>query len=305
MKVLVTGGTGFLGRHLCRRWLERSWEVTVVSRDPKKVIRLFGNAVRGVALDQLGQLPKEGKPFDLVVNLAGAPPLRWPWPAHYKRILVESRTDTTRRLVDYLASVEEKPDLLISGSAIGYYGDRGDELLDETSPPPKKADFAHELCAAWEAEARQAETFGIRVCLMRTSLVLARDGGFLARLLPLSKLGLLAKIGSGKQWMSWIHIEDYLNLYDFLIQRKTLSGPINGAAPHPVTNAEFTKVLAHILSRPAFLTLPGWWLRFTAGALADLMLASQRVVPRRLLEAGIQFHFPTLELTLRDLLITP
>lgn len=301
MKVLITGGTGFLGGHLVRRWLQRGEEVTVVSRNPERAARLFGGAVRTVALDRLQELPREGKPFDLVVNLAGAPLFRWPWPAHYKRFLFESRIRTTRRLVDYLSRVELRPDLLISGSAVGYYGNRGDELLDEASPPPPVADFGHELCAAWEEEARRAEELGVRVCLLRTGLILSRDGGLLARILPLARLGLLAQLGSGRQWLSWIHLEDYLRIYDFLIEREALSGPVNATAPEPVTQKAFAQALARALGRPLLLKLPERLLRLAAGELGELLLASQRVVPRKLLEYGFTFCYPTLDSALKAL----
>ncbi len=301
MKVLITGGTGFLGSHLVRRWRKRGWEITVLSRDPRQVGRLFGEGVLGVALDQMERLPKRGKPFDLEVNLAGAPLLRWPWPDHYKGVLLESRVGTTRKLVRYLSQLEERPDLLISGSAVGYYGDRGDQLLDENSSPPKTADFGYELCAAWEEAALEARPLGIRVCIVRTGLVLSKDGGFLARLLPLFRVGLGFRIGSGRQWISWIHLEDYVAIYDFIIEHATLEGPFNGTAPEPVTHRELVEQLARAVGRPVLLTVPEWGLRLVAGELAQLLLASQRAIPRRLMEAGFPFSYPKLEWALKAL----
>ncbi len=290
MKLLISGGTGFIGRALCARLLVDGHRLTVLSRQPpQRVKALCGASVDTVT--SLRELPADSA-FDAVINLAGEGIANRPWTAARKRLLRESRIQVTAELCDWMAAATPKPALLISGSAVGFYGNRGDLLLDERVPAG--TDFAAHLCRDWEAEATRVEALGVRLCLLRTGLVLARDGGMLARLkLPFS-LGLGGRLGDGRQWMSWIHRDDLIALIVYLLTHPTLQGAFNACAPEPVINAGFTAALAQALHRPALLPAPAVVLRLALGEMAELLLGGQRAAPQRALEAGFQFRHPTL-----------
>lgn len=298
MQILVTGGTGFIGRSLCRHLSERGHGLTVLSRQaPDTVRRLCGETVMPVAgIDSLS--PQAG--FDAVVNLAGEPIADKRWTEARKRLLWESRIGLTSELVDYIARAETKPQILVSGSAVGYYGNRGDTLLDEESAGGD--DFGHRLCAAWEEAASQAAGHGVRVCVLRTGLVVGRNGGFLQRMLPLFRRGLGGRIGDGRQWMSWIHIDDHVAVTEYLIGNARMEGAFNATAPNPVTNREFTECLARLLNRPAPLPVPAFTLRLALGEMAELLLGGQRVIPKRLQQEPFRFRYEHLEDALRDAL---
>lgn len=298
MRILLTGGTGLIGRALCRHWATQGHELLVWSRRAGQVAALCSGA-RGIArLEELDA----GMPLDAVVNLAGAPIADRPWTARRRQLLWDSRVELTRRLVDWLAARPLKPRVLLSGSAVGWYGDGGERRLDEDSAPGSE-DFASQLCFAWEEEAQRAEELGVRVVRLRTAPVLAAEGGMLARLLPPFRLGLGGRMGSGRQWMPWIHIEDEVGLIDFLLQHEECRGPYNACAPNPLRNAEFAATLARVLRRPALLPVPAGVLRLAFGEMADLLLGGQHLQPRRTLEAGYRFRFPELETALADLLL--
>lgn len=289
MKLLITGGTGFIGRSLCAHLLAGGHALTVLSRRPQRVAELCGAAVTAVA--SLRELPVDSG-FDAIINLAGEGIADRPWTAARKRLLRDSRIGVTAALCDWVAAASPKPALLISGSAVGYYGNRGDLLVDEQTAAG--ADFAAHLCLDWEVEAARVEASGVRLCLLRTGLVLAGDGGMLGRLkLPFS-LGLGGRLGDGRQWMPWIHRDDLIALIDYLLNHPTLQGPFNGCAPEPVTNAEFTAALARALHRPALLPAPAFALRLALGEMAELLLGGQRALPQRALEAGFLLRYPTL-----------
>ncbi|NBB12142.1 TIGR01777 family oxidoreductase [Pseudomonas sp. SLFW] len=297
MHILLTGGTGLIGRRLCRHWLDQGHRLTVWSRKPDDVPRLCGASVRGIAHpDDLGS-----EPVDAVINLAGAPIADRPWTRKRKMLLWDSRITLTEQLITWLERREQKPGVLISGSAVGWYGDGGERELDETSQPVSE-DFASRLCIAWEETAQRAEVFGIRVVLLRTGLVLARDGGMMQRLLPPFKMGMGGPIGNGRQWMPWVHIDDQIAAIDFLLNREDAQGPYNACAPSPVRNRDFAKTLAGILHRPAFMPMPAIALRVLMGELSILLLGGQRARPNRLLEAGFTFRFTDLHAALEDLL---
>lgn len=297
MHILLTGGTGLIGRRLCRHWLDQGHRLTVWSRKPDDVPRLCGASVRGIAHpDDLGS-----EPVDAVINLAGAPIADRPWTRKRKMLLWDSRITLTEQLITWLERREQKPGVLISGSAVGWYGDGGERELDETSQPVSE-DFASRLCIAWEETAQRAEAFGIRVVLLRTGLVLARDGGMMQRLLPPFKMGMGGPIGNGRQWMPWVHIDDQIAAIDFLLNREDAQGPYNACAPSPVRNRDFAKTLAGILHRPAFMPMPAIALRVLMGELSILLLGGQRARPNRLLEAGFTFRFTDLHAALEDLL---
>ena len=297
MHILITGGTGLIGRRLCRHWLAQGHQLVVYSRQPERVAALCGASVRGI-----GTLAEYGAgPLDAVVNLAGAPIADRPWTASRKALLLASRVALTAQLVSWLANRAQRPEVLLSGSAVGWYGDGGEHVLTEDSPAGG-ADFAAQLCAAWEFEAQQAQALGIRVVIMRTGLVLAREGGFLARLLTPFKLALGGPLGNGRQWMPWIHLHDQVALIDFLLRQRSLSGVFNACAPQPVRNADFTRALGQVLRRPAVLRAPAWLLRLGLGQLAGLLLGGQRALPERLLASGFVFTFNDLPSALNDLL---
>ncbi len=297
MRILLTGGTGLIGRALCRLWAAQGHQLVVWSRSPDQVARLCSGA-RGIGrLDELDA----GEVLDAVINLAGAPIADRPWTVKRRKLLWDSRIALTRQLVDWLASRPLKPRVLVSGSAVGWYGDGGERRLDEHSPAGSE-DFASELCFAWEEAALRAEELGIRVVLVRTAPVLARNAGMLARLLPPFRLGLGGRMGSGRQWMPWIHIEDEVGLIDFLLQHEECRGPYNACAPNAVRNAEFARTLGRVLHRPALLPAPACVLRLALGEMSDLLLGGQHLQPQRTLDAGYQFRFPDLEAALTDLL---
>lgn len=294
MHILLTGGTGLIGRQLCSHWLAQGYRLSVWSRRPEQVASLCGAAVRGVA-----HLQELDEPVDAVINLAGAPIADRPWTHKRKALLWSSRINLTETLLAWLDGLERKPAVLISGSAVGWYGDAGERELTEASGPVQD-DFPSQLCIAWEETAQRAEAFGIRVVLVRTGLVLAAQGGFLSRLLLPFKLGLGGPIGNGRQWMPWVHIEDQIALIDFLLHKEDASGPYNACAPRPVRNLEFAKTLGQVLHRPAFMPLPAFVLKLGLGELSGLLLGGQKALPERLLEAGFTFRFTELHAALDD-----
>ena len=295
MHILLTGGTGLIGRQLCRHWLSQGHRLTVLSRTPEKVAKLCGAQVRGVALfEDLGQ-----ETIDAIVNLAGAPIADRPWTSRRKALLWSSRITLTETMLAWLESRAQKPQVLISGSAVGWYGNGGERELTEASPPVID-DFASQLCIAWEETAQRAEAMGVRVVMVRTGLVLSAEGGFLSRLLLPFKLGMGGPLGNGRQWMPWIHISDQIALIDFLLQRSDASGPYNACAPKPVRNRDFARTLASVLHRPCFMPMPSLVLKVCLGEMSLLLLGGQKAMPVRLLEAGFTFRFTDLRAALDD-----
>lgn len=297
MKILITGGTGFIGQTLCPTLLAAGHSLTVLSRTPDKVVKIFGNQV--TPINVLQALP-DSDHFDAIINLAGAPIFGGRWTDKRKQILRHSRLDITQGLVDYMARAERKPSVFLSGSAIGFYGDQGDTIVDETSS--SHDEFGHQLCVEWEQQAEKAKKYDVRVCLLRTGLVVGKHGGFLQPMLLPFKLGFGGRLGSGNQWMSWIHIDDHVAICQALLEDSNLEGKFNLTAPNPVTNQIFSKKLAGLLNRPAFLPMPAWALRFILGEMSELLIGSQRVIPKRILETGFQFKFADLDDALKDVL---
>lgn len=297
MNILMTGGTGFIGSALTATLLDQGHRVTILSRSREKVTRMFADTV--TPLTDLKRLPPADS-FDVVVNLAGAPIFGQRWTDNRKKVLRDSRIGLTQELIEVIAAMERKPRLLISGSAIGYYGDQGDRILTEQNGGGD--DFAHRLCADWEQTALQAESHAVRVCLVRTGLVLGAGGGLLKQMLLPFKLGLGGRIGDGEQWMSWIHLRDWISIAITMMEDSNMQGPYNAAAPHPVTNRQFTETLANVLKRPACLPMPAFALKTLLGEMSELVLGSQRVLPDRLLKQGFEFQFSDLNSALRDIL---
>lgn len=297
MRILITGGTGLIGRHLCKALLAVGHELTVFSRKPESVAVKCGATVQPMArLDEWAR----DRVFDAVINLAGEPIVDERWTDKRKQVLRDSRIALTDELVRRIAAAKHKPSVLLSASAIGYYGGRGDEQLSEESGAGD--DFPAHLCLNWEAAAHGTEKYGVRVCLLRSGLVLSRDGGLLGRMLPPFRLGMGARVGDGRQWMSWVHIDDHVAMVQRLLQDDQLSGAFNLTAPGPVTNREFTVELAAALHRPAPLVAPAALLKLSLGEAASLLLEGQRVLPARMLAAGFTFRFPALGEALQDLL---
>lgn len=295
MHYLVTGGTGFIGRSLCRELLKRG-QVTVLTRSRRRAEQALRPEVGTVeSLDELAGLPLQG-----VINLAGENLAAGRWTARRKPEFRRSRVDATRELVDWLGRQPEKPAVLVSASAVGWYGARGDEELRETAAPGDE--FQAELCRDWEAEAQRAGEHGIRVCCLRSGVVLGRDGGALARMLPAFRLGAGGPMGSGRQWLSWIHRDDIVSLIQWALARPSAAGSYNATAPAPVTNAEFARTLGAVMHRPSKLALPAVALRALFGEMAHILLTGQRVLPVRLQEAGFIFRHPELRGALEHLL---
>jgi uncharacterized protein (TIGR01777 family) len=289
MRILITGGTGLIGSHLCKVLLSEGHQLTVLSRHPETVAVKCGEAVQAMA--SLAEWLPE-KVFDAVVNLAGEPIVDAYWSAKRKRELRDSRIALTEKLVQRIVAAKQKPSVLISGSAVGFYGNGRDKELYESAGAGD--DFAASLCRDWENAALAAKAEGIRVCLLRTGLVLSSNGGLLGKMLLPFKLGMGTRLGNGRQWMSWVHIDDYVAMVLRLLQDEQMSGPFNMTAPNPVTNAEFTRTLAHALHRPSFFALPGIVLRLAMGERSVLLLEGQRVIPANLTDAGYQFKYPKL-----------
>lgn len=294
-RILITGGTGFIGGALCARLLADGWRVDVLTRDLARARRSLPDVVGAVGdCRELPAMP------DAIVNLAGENLGAGRWNAHRKREFLDSRVQVTEHVVDYIAGSETRPDVLVSGSAVGYYGARGDQEIDEDEPPGDE--FQSEVCLAWEEAATRASDYGVRVCILRSGLVLGVDGGPLKQMLLPFKLGLGGPLGGGRQWMPWIHRKDLLEAILFLIECRDCSGPYNAAAPRTVTNADFSKALGRALHRPAIAHVPGPLLRLAVGEMAHLLLTGQRVVPRRLRAAGFRFRFPDMDAALADIL---
>jgi uncharacterized protein (TIGR01777 family) len=296
MKCIVSGGTGFIGRRVVDRLLRDRHYVGVWSRRPGAEKR---SAVASYKWDPLdGEPPEDSvQNMDAVIHLAGES-VAQRWNSEVKRRIRESRVLGTRRLVDAVAHVKAKPKVLVCASAIGYYGDRGDEVLTEGSAAG--SGFLAGVCREWEAEADRATQFGLRVVKLRIGFVLGRDGGALAQMLPLFRAGLGGRLGSGKQWMPWIHVDDVAELCVHAAEDEVW-GVWNATAPNPVTNAEFTRQLAHAVHRPAIFGVPSLALQLAFGEFGQHMLDSARVVPKVALDAGFRFRYPELATALRNL----
>lgn len=297
MKCLVSGGTGFIGRPIVDRLLRDGHYVGVYSRHPGREKRA---AVASFFWDPLeGEPPADSlNTMDAVIHLAGEP-VAQRWNASVKRRIRDSRVLGTRALVDAIGQVQHKPKVLVCASAIGYYGDRGDEILTESSPPGNG--FLVDVCRAWEAEADRASQFGLRVIRLRIGFVLGKAGGALARMLPAFRACVGGRLGSGKQWMPWIHIDDVAEMFVYAAENG-ISGVWNAAAPNPVTNAAFTREMASLLHRPAVFPVPPFALKLAFGELAQHMLDSARVIPEAALKTNFPFRYPEIGLALRNLL---
>jgi uncharacterized protein (TIGR01777 family) len=294
MNYLITGATGFIGKKLVDFLLSRGNAVNYLGR------------TRSATLDSRAAFHcwPEGQPpplnsvprVDAIVNLAGET-VAQRWTPEVKRKIRESRVDRTRALVSGLGDLKHRPEVLISASAIGYYGDRGDDILTEASAPGHG--FLADVCVGWEQEAQRASEFGLRVVPVRIAMVLGRDSRAVAKMLRPFRMGLGGKLGSGRQWMSWIDVHDLIRLIVFAVETPAVSGPLNGSSPHPVRNADFTQALGRALHRPAKMAVPAFALKLILGEMADFVLGSARVVPDAAQRAGFAFENPDLGPVLR------
>ncbi|MBV7416107.1 MULTISPECIES: TIGR01777 family oxidoreductase [unclassified Aeromonas] len=300
MKILITGGTGFIGRRLVAH-LKVQHEVVVLTRQGSRAYDLLGHDIK--LLDNLDRLD-DLNDVDIVINLAGEPIASGRWSEQRKQLLCNSRWLLTEQLVDLIKLSSTPPRLLLNASAIGWYGRQGDEPLDEQCRQPHD-EFTHRLCQQWESLAQQARGPRTRVCIVRIGLVLGQDGGALPKLLPPYRLGLGGPMGSGRQVMSWIHIQDLVRAMLFLLEHDECDGIFNGTAPQPVDNRTFSQSLARSLHRPHLLCVPAGALRLLLGEAADLLLTGQHVLPTRLQQAGFHFTYPELPQALDNLLHAP
>jgi uncharacterized protein len=303
MRILVSGSTGFLG----------TAEIESLEREGHTIVRLIRpRTSRSMAAGGAGQTvewdPVAGRfdaaaaeGADALVHLAGASIAGGRWNDARKKLLGTSRVEATRHLMGELGKLQRPPRVIVGASAVGYYGSRGDETLTETSAPGK--DFLAGLCVEWEAEQARGNAFGARVASLRFGIILAAHGGALAQMLTPFKLGVGGRLGTGRQWMSWVTLEDTVRVLQFALANAALAGPVNVTTPNPATNAEFTKILAKTLRRPALFPAPAFALRLALGEMADaLLLSSQRAIPAKLVSAGYQFVQADLAIALRSVL---
>jgi uncharacterized protein len=295
--VLISGATGFIGGHLVRWFLTRGDKVVVLTRRPEAALDRFGPHVQIVThLDTLAASTR----IHAIVNLAGSPLLGLPWTRTRRKQLIQSRVDTTLQLISFMARLDTPVRVFISASALGYYGARGAERLDENARPSK--DFQSRLCQEWEAAARGAASLGVRVVRLRLGLVLGADGGSLPALALPMRLGIGAILGSGRQWVSWVHIDDLLRLIELAINRPVVRSALNAVAPEAVTHRQLQEALARTLGRVIWLRIPGWLLRLALGEMAQLLVDGQRVMPTRPLARGWEPRHRNLDEALRSLL---
>jgi len=300
MKILITGGTGFVGTHLTTRLIREGHEVTILTRSIK------GSEKKVPGLSYLqgdptikGTWQEAIREHGAIINLAGAS-IFSRWTEEYKKTLRDSRLQTTRHLVEGIDEKAEKKMAFFSASAVGYYGFHGDEQLTEESSPGE--DFLARLAFYWEQEALRAADRGARVVITRIGVVLAKQGGALGQMIPLFKRYVGGPIGVGKQWCSWIHIDDLVEGFFFLIKNEAIEGAFNLCSPNPIRNEDFARALGKVLRRPSFLSAPGFMIRLILGEFGTVILKGQRVIPKRLLDHGFKFQYPDIKQALQSLI---
>jgi uncharacterized protein (TIGR01777 family) len=300
MKILITGGTGFVGTQLTNRLIQEGHGVTILTRSPK--------APKGTAFGifylqgdptQKGAWQDSIKNHDAIINLAGAS-IFSKWTDDYKKLIRESRMTTTRNLVEGIPAHSERKITLFSTSAVGYYGFHGDEDLAEEAPPGN--DFLARLAVEWEGEALKAQDKGARVVITRFGIVLGEKGGALGQMIPLFKKFIGGPIGNGRQWFSWVHIKDLAEAFVFLTKHPEISGPVNLCSPNPLRNKDLAKALGKALHRPSFMPAPGFMIKLVLGEFGSVILEGQRVIPRRLLDSGFTFQYPDIDKALQSLM---
>ena len=290
MKIVLTGATGMIGGSLAGRLSKADHALVLLSRNPPAQNKLAKTQWLSWQPGGEGEWARAVDGADAIVNLAGEPIAGKRWTPKQKEILRSSRIDGTKALVDAIAKATVKPKVLISASAVGYYGPHGDELLNEDSKPGD--DFLARLCIDWEAEANKADALGVRVCLLRTGIVLAKGQGALKKMVPPFKMFAGGPLGSGRQWMPWIHLDDEVGMIQFLLENERARGAFNGTAPNPVTMQEFCKALGDVLNRPAWARVPPSVLALMVGEMADMLLTGQRATPDAAVKLGFRFKYP-------------
>jgi uncharacterized protein len=296
MKVLVTGGSGFVGRALCAELAGRGHQLIVLSRSPAKAAANLPKDVRLISsLDEI----EDNEQIDGLINLAGEGIADRRWTSARKKALLDSRVGVTEGLAKLVDRLSQRPAVLVNGSAVGFYGDAGSQELTEASPAARR-DFTYLLCDAWEKAARDIGRRGLRVCILRIGVVLG-PGGMLSRLLPVYRLGLGARLGSGQQWLSWIHLDDLVALLVRCLEQSSAEGVYNAVAPQPVTYGRFHEALAAACHRPAFFSAPAFPLKLALGEMSVLLLGGQRVLPARLDSQGFSFRYPMIDQALAAL----
>ncbi|HEY4644291.1 MAG TPA: TIGR01777 family oxidoreductase [Bacteroidota bacterium] len=302
MRILLAGGTGFIGRKLYGALTGDGHSVTVLSRSDSTARRILGQKAAVVEWDgkSLVGLRPSVDGLDAIVNLSGESIAGRRWSSRQKERLLSSRLEPTRAIVKAIGQSDKKPALLINQSAVGYYGNTGDAEITEDHLPG--SDFLATLCQKWEAEAKDAEEYGVRVVRLRTGIVLGRDGGALERMLVPFRLFVGGPIGSGKQWTSWIHLDDVIGVIRFALTNAKVEGPVNCTAPEALTNLRFSKTLGRILRRPSWAPVPAFVLKVLFGEMAEaVLLGGQRVVPGKLMQLGYEFRFPRLQEAFEDI----
>jgi uncharacterized protein (TIGR01777 family) len=307
MKLVIAGGSGFLGNALCWTWAEEEHDVRVLTRSLPPGVAQHESGTGKPGITRVGWRPEgqaDGLARELdeasaLINLAGEPIARGRWNAARKQALRDSRILATRSLVTALAQAANPPRTFISASAVGYYGDRADEPLTEESSPGD--DFLAHLCIEWEGEAQRAARPDLRLVLLRTGLVLEKTGGVLGKMITPFRFFAGGPLGSGRQYMSWVHRHDWIEMVRWIVDTPSVAGPVNVTAPHPVTNAEFSRALGRALHRPALLPAPRVALKIALGEITDSILASQRALPGRPLANGYHFRYPEIDIAFRGI----
>ncbi|GIV77382.1 MAG: epimerase [Litorilinea sp.] len=300
MRILITGGSGLIGRALCQALIAEDHQVIVLSRQPGRVSHM----PQGVQVVQWDAQSGAGwssflEGADAVINLAGESIAAGRWTAERKARIRRSRIQAGQAVVDALRQVQKRPQVLLQASAVGYYGPRGDEIVTEDTPPGR--DFLAQVCVDWEQSTAPAEELGVRRVILRTGIVLSNDGGAFPRIVLPFRFFAGGPLGSGRQWWPWIHMDDQVGAMRFLLTHPDARGPFNLSAPEPVTNREFARQLGQVMGRPALLPTPAFALKLALGEMSTILLDGQRAVPHRLQEAGYQFRFPTLQPALAQL----
>ncbi|MEX0929936.1 MAG: TIGR01777 family oxidoreductase [Balneolales bacterium] len=298
MKIVVTGGTGFIGTHLCNRLEQMGHDLIILTRSPHKYRDRINPKRSYRSVDN--ETERSVAECGAVVNMAGESLIMRRWTPHVKKRLMDSRTRITAGLVDAIGKAGIKPEVLVSVSGSSYYGSRAEDILTESEPAGEG--YAAEITRRWEEESRKAEQFGVRVVNPRLGIVLETDGGALGKMLPPFRLGMGGPLGSGKQYLPWIHMRDLCNSILFALEDKKMTGAYNAVSPGTVTMEQFTATLGKVLNRPALFRVPEWALKLVFGDGVEVMLASLRLEPKNLHDSGFQFEYPDLEETFRSLL---
>jgi len=303
MKIILAGATGFIGKELVRQLNARKHTITVLTRNAKN--SFYTNISPLLSVEEwdaknLGAWTSKVDGADAIINLAGEPIAGKRWTKKQKERIVNSRIDTTSALISSIREAKKKPSVLINASAVGFYGNVEQGDVTETSVMGKG--FLADTCNQWENEAKKVEQFGVRVALLRTGIVLGKNEGALKKMLPPFQFFVGGPLGSGKQWFPWIHVEDEIQIILFVLENKNISGAINLSSPTPVTNKEFSSLLAKVIHRPSLFPVPSFVLRMMLGEMSEMLLGGQKTIPQKLLQNGYKFLYPNLEDALKEIL---